>query len=419
MERKKRRCMIKRLGYLFLFTTIASFISACSSINPNLYSKNIEKFSLASSALASNNRHFLKPVRNRSVRAWINYFTKKDRARFQRFINNGTKYKPHIEKILSQYGLPLELYYVGFIESGYYLHAKSHASAVGPWQFIRGTGRQYGLKVNRNMDDRRNVIKATHAAAKYLKRLHKIFGSWELALSGYNMGEYGLMRRIRKARTRDYYRLARRRVIPRETRSYIPKVLAVMHIHKYARKYGFNLNGSHNHAYKSIAKVKVPGGTTLRSIAKYTDTSYKKLKALNPEFKRDRLPRGRTHQILVPKSRATSVKRYAYNTRNGLYKTKYYRVRRGDNLTHIASKFGLTIRAIKKLNRLSSNKILINQKIKIAQSARRSKKYHVVKAGDNLTQIASRYGVNLHRLKSLNSISRSVIHPGQKLIVGL
>src|SRR5690606_21088104 len=113
-------------------------------------------------------------------------FTVKQRDRFQRFLNNGEEYRHHIEAIFQEYGLPKELYYVGLIESGYYLGARSHASAVGPWQFIRGTGRRYGLRINSDIDERRDLFKSTHSAAQYFKDLHKMFSSWELALAAYN-----------------------------------------------------------------------------------------------------------------------------------------------------------------------------------------------------------------------------------------
>lgn len=418
--------MIKTVNHLLLLLAISLFLTACSSLAPNKYSQSVKKFTIATKAMAGRKRHaFLKPNRNRRVRSWIKYFTKRDKARFQRFLKNGAKYKAHIEKILNKYRLPKELYFVALIESGYYLHAHSHASAVGPWQFIRGTGKQYGLKINRGMDDRRNIIKATHAAAKYFKKLYGIFGSWELALSAYNMGEYGLLRRIRRAKTRDYYRLARRRYLPRETRDYVPKVLAAMHIYRNARRYGFSLKEPRNHAYKSIRKLRVPGNTTLRTLAKHSNTSYKKLKKLNPEFNYGRLPISRRgHQILVPTSRYKNIRRvagnFSYRKGRASSRRSYYSVRAGDNLGKIANRFGLSVRAIKRLNKLTSSKILVNQKIKLKMaSVQKRNRYHRVRAGDNLSVIASRYGLNLRRLKRMNGISRSIIHPGQKLIVEL
>jgi hypothetical protein len=177
-------------------------------------------------------RDFLKKKNTKRMQFWVDYFTKKNRERFQRFINNGEEYRHHIEEVLMQYGLPKELYFVGLIESGYYLGAKSHASAVGPWQFIRATGKRYGMKINREIDERQDLFKATHAAAKYFKDLHNMFSSWELALAAYNAGENGVLRRIIKYGTRDYYQLSRRKKLHSETINYVPKVLAAMHIMK-------------------------------------------------------------------------------------------------------------------------------------------------------------------------------------------
>lgn len=441
------------------------FISCSSHVKNQSHSSGIAHFTLANSAYARG-KPFLKPIRNKNVRFWINYFARKDKDRFQRFVSNGAIYKKHIEKILASYGLPEDLYFVALIESGFYLNARSRASAVGPWQFIRGTGRQYGLQINHRIDDRKNIIKATHAAARYLKKLHRQFRSWELALAAYNMGEYGLKRRIRRARTKNYYRLSSRRYLPKETRNYVPKVIAAMHVYKNARRYGINTHKHIENRYADLTKIQVQGGITLRTIAKNADISYKTLKKLNPEYRYGRLPSSRRlYHVLVPKSAKARTIAFA-NSGTFNTKKKYYRVRPGDNLTKIASRFGLTVKAIKRLNKLSSSKIVINQKIKLAQSAparhyrvRRGdnltsiaarfglsisqikslnnlrsnrifvnqnllvaapiQKHHIVKRGDNLTKIASRFGLTVAAIKRLNSLSRSKIYPGQKLVVEL
>jgi len=191
-------------------------------------------------------RNFLLKKNTKRMQFWVEYFTKKNRERFQRFINNGEEYRHHIESILVEQGLPKELYYVGLIESGYYLGAKSHASAVGPWQFIKGTGTRYGLRVTSEIDERRDLFKATKAAAMYFKDLHNVFSSWELALAAYNAGEYGIIRRIMKHGTRDFYELSRNKQLPSETINYVPKVLAAMHIINNAKKYGFDIPKKQN-----------------------------------------------------------------------------------------------------------------------------------------------------------------------------
>jgi membrane-bound lytic murein transglycosylase D len=189
--------------------------------------------------VSKTSNHFLLNKSTKRMEYWIDFFANKNHDRFQRFINNGEEYRPIIESILFSEGLPKELYFVGLIESGYYLTARSHAQAVGPWQFIRGTGKRYGLKITSELDERQDIFKATRAAALYFKDLHNVFSSWELALSAYNAGEYGVIRRIMKYGTRDFYELSKHKYLPSETINYVPKVLAAMEIINNPKKYGF------------------------------------------------------------------------------------------------------------------------------------------------------------------------------------
>ena len=152
-------------------------------------------------------------------------------------MKNGEKYRPIVTRIFKKHGLPVDLFYVGLIESGFNSHIRSHADAVGPWQFIKGTATRYGLRVDRHVDERRNIHKATEAAAGYFKDLYNIFGSWELALCAYNAGEYRIINAIRRGNTRDYRELVRKKLIPKETIYYVPKVAAARYLSKYRKKY--------------------------------------------------------------------------------------------------------------------------------------------------------------------------------------
>ena len=174
------------------------------------------------------------------VSKWFNYYTKNGRKRFQRHLNRGEKYRTLIESILISHELPIELYYLGLIESGYVLEAKSHQSAVGPWQFIKSTGKNYGLRIDSQIDERQNIYMATHAAAKYLSDLHNIFNSWALSIAAYNAGEYRIMNAIRKGNTRSFNELIKKNLLPDETKNYVSKFWTAMMLDRYSYEFKFS-----------------------------------------------------------------------------------------------------------------------------------------------------------------------------------
>lgn len=154
---------------------------------------------------------------NQHVQVWIEYFTTRDKERFQRFLDRGQPYRDVVENTLEENDLPAELYYLAMIESGFRTNALSHAKAVGVWQFIPGTARRYGLRIDRHVDERRDPIRATEAAAKYLRDLYNVFGSWHLAMAAYNAGEIRVLRAVFKGRTRNFWELIEAKTLPRVT----------------------------------------------------------------------------------------------------------------------------------------------------------------------------------------------------------
>lgn len=463
-------------------------------------------------------RNFLMKKNTKRMQFWVDYFTKKNRERFQRFINNGEEYRHHIEAIFEAHGLPKELYYVGLIESGYYLGAKSHASAVGPWQFIKGTGTRYGLRVTSELDERQDLFKASKAAAMYFKDLHNVFSSWELALAAYNAGEYGIIRRIMKHGTRDFYELSRNKQLPSETINYVPKVLAAMHVINNAKKYGFTIPEKKHRLFDLTELKPIQKNVPLSTIAKRLNISTTLLKKLNPELKANKTPRyvAGTYYLRIPKSKysyqlnsleAAPVSQVAFSKPEGKkernrrtanvgrlpksetadekpesYKVRrgdtlvsiarkfdmkpgklavlngfktwrtrlkagqvididpkdssvqrvatrtvkstikvtnrpiVYKVRPGDNLTDIARVFDLNILKIKKINNLKRGHIMAGQKIVLPDT---KKGIYVVKKGDHLTKVAREFNQPLEALVKLNSLKKGAIYPGQKIIVNI
>ncbi|MCM0606122.1 MAG: lytic transglycosylase domain-containing protein [Xanthomonadaceae bacterium] len=223
-----------------------------------------------------------------SVKKWVTFFTTKDRERFARFIERGARYKDLVSSILKAEGVPPEIFYLGVIESGYVTHAKSHASAVGIWQFIKGTGQRYGLRVNKYVDERRDPVRATRAAARYLRDLYGQFNSWELALAAYNCGEGRIASVIRRAGTRDYWKLAHLGFLPEETQDYVPKFMAAVWIGQHPAQYGFQKTTKEE--YPDLVGVEFPSFITLRSIAQVSRLGIESLELVNPHLSRGVIP---------------------------------------------------------------------------------------------------------------------------------
>jgi membrane-bound lytic murein transglycosylase D len=367
------------------------------------------------------NSTFIRPVMNEKVQFWINYYTKRNPGLLKRHFQRASLYKKDIQGIFAEHGLPKELFYVGIIESGYSMHAKSHASAVGPWQFVKDTAKRYGLNVNHVIDERRNIIKATHAASEYFKDLYNIFGSWELALSAYNAGEYGIIRRIRKAGTRDYYELSEKKIIPRETRNYVPKLQAVMTIAKNPDRYGFRIpeKGSY---LASMKQISLKGSTSLKNLSSKLGISTRILKKYNPELISYRTPYYKNDdlELLVPKSVKKSELTFK-ESRKVAQRSTHYRVKKGDNLINIAKRFKTTVTSLKESNSLTTNRIYIGQRLKVdtRDESKVTKSYQIytVKRGDHLNRIARRFNTTWRSIKRINKISKNTIYPGQKLRV--
>ena len=226
---------------------------------------------------------------NAAVRKWVWFFTHEDRHRFDRFMTRGGRYRILVQDILEENGVPAEMFYLGMIESGYASKARSGAAAVGIWQFIAPTARRYGLKVNRDVDERLDVMRSTKAAAMYLKDLKREFGSWYMAMAAYNCGEGRVRKAIRRHRTRDFWTLAHRRALPAETSDYIPKFQAAMKIARDPRAFGFGR--VLHYEFPEVKLVKIRNQLALEEIAKRHRVPFADLKALNPNLLRERTPR--------------------------------------------------------------------------------------------------------------------------------
>lgn len=246
---------------------------------------------------------------NARVKTWITYFQNDGKKWYTRWLERSHRYLPVMQKVLQQRGLPQDLAYIAMIESGFSPHAVSSASAVGYWQFIKTTANRYGLKTTWWLDERRDFAKSTTAASRYLGDLYKMFGSWYLTASAYNMGEGRLKRLIKKHNTNNYWVLSKKKDFPRETSDYIPKLLAAMLIAKAPRLYGFHtLQPKEPYRFEYFH---VPGGTDLITMADAIGVPQSTLKSLNPELLKGFVPTFvQSHRIRIPTGLTLQVSQF-------------------------------------------------------------------------------------------------------------
>lgn len=399
---------------------------------------------------------------NPLVEKWINYFQGRGRGHMERYLSRSTRYSALMKKILRQNGLPEDLIYIALIESGFSSKATSHAAAVGYWQFIRGTGKRYGLEINALVDERRDPVLATQAAAEYFKGLYSVFGSWYLAMASYNVGENRVKREVMNNYTRDFWELARKKRLPKETINYVPKFIAAKLIGNDPEKYGFTeIDYMTPIEFESI-KVNRP--VNLKAMAENMNFDYDDFKSLNPKFKGEiaplkagalelRIPVGQK-EVALAAVQKSFVERVEYIADSG--DTKFHKVRSGETLFTIARKYRTTVAWIRDVNDLSKNKrlkigqrILVpdrgapakasvasNQKPKTAKPVIAATEvakeednvkteivtskgvFYIVQPGDTLTGIAEDYNSSIEELRKMNRLKRgNVLRVGMRLKV--
>jgi hypothetical protein len=272
------------------------------------------------------------------------------------WLKRSNRYFPHIEKVLKNNSLPDDLKYIVIAESSLKPLATSNKGAVGFWQFIESTGNKYGMKINNDIDERRNFFISTEAAINYLKYLHTIFNSWTLAAAAYNMGEEGLKTEMLMQKVNNYYQL----YLNQETQRYVFRILAAKIILSNPEKYGYYL--TEDDLYKPVPfdRVKITANqpVPLFIIAQAATTYFKVIKDLNPHIKNYYLPSGK-YNILLPNGSASGFsERYENILKqwNDEKEKSVYTVKSGDNLPTIAKRFNVSVKAIMIWNGISKAK---------------------------------------------------------------
>jgi membrane-bound lytic murein transglycosylase D len=386
----------------------------------------------------------LPVTRNESVEWWIGFLQNRNRDKTQLWLERQGRYGPMIRAELRRRGMPEDLLYLALIESGLSPKAYSKAAASGMWQFIAETGKRYGLEVSTDVDERRDPVKSTSAALDYLQDLYARFGSWYLAAAAYNTGENRVERILREraggAKGDDslFWTIAPH--LPRETRDYVPLMLAAAHIGKEPARYGFpELNYQDPFEFDVVW---VPGATELTMIAQASGVAADDVAELNTHLTRGRTPGNRGYAVRVP-----AGTRVAFETEfPQLYRTqrlaavpevrpavtraatataRTHTVRRGETLTHVARRYGVSVASVRAANgNIDPRRLRVGQTLRVpgataatTQVAAGTNRIHRVARGESLSVIARRYGVSVREIQQWNGLRGSTIQAGQRLRV--
>ncbi len=294
-------------------------------------------------------------IRNdRDIKRFIYFYAVRNKKYTQKVLERANLYLPMIKAVFKRYNLPLDLAYLPFIESGFDPYATSVSGAAGLWQFVRGTGRKFGLKINRYVDERRDPYKSTVAAAKYLKHLYKMFGRWDLAIAAYNCGEGCVLNRMHYG-AEDFWDIKYR--LPNQTREYVPRFIASLIIIKNPRRFGLKpIRSKPIRIKKKIALNNI----SLRKVSYIYDIDYNLLKAYNAHFRKGIVLKG--YNVYIPTESS-----FSYVPRQVSYKRKYikHRVKKGETLYRISKTYGVPIETIKRVNNITGNHIKVGQILKI------------------------------------------------------
>jgi membrane-bound lytic murein transglycosylase D len=397
--------------------------------------------------------HDVPIPQNAKVLAAVELLSGRLRDYVQESLARGSKYLPMIQNVFRAEGLPLDLAYIPVIESGFKPNALSKASAKGPWQFMKPTAQDHGLKTDWYIDERSDPEKATVAAAKYLKTLHRMFdGDWHLVLAAYNGGLGRLQRAMRSSGADDFWSLAESsRHLPRETREYVPLILAAIIVSKNPAQYGFEYTPGDGIAYE---KVPVPRAVDLRRVAEWTGTTIDEIQALNPELRRWTTPvKYPDYEVKVPVGTAERLTaRLTGAPTSELGALNWYTVKSGETLATVARKLRVARVDLAEANHLSvRSRIRAGQDLiiprapatlmaaradrpapatvasraiggtapvaTVARAAETRPVTYRVKRGDTLFSIAKLFDTTVAKLRSLNRLSSNRISVGDRLTV--
>jgi membrane-bound lytic murein transglycosylase D len=354
---------------------------------------------------------------------------------FSRWLGRTTRYNPIMKSILRKYGVPEDMVAVALIESGLSYSALSRAMASGPWQFIKGTGSAYGLKSDFWIDERRDIVKATDAAARHLRDLYNHFNDWYLAWAAYNAGAAVVDRAIERLGTTDFWEIASSRYLRNETKQYVPKILAAALIEKNPEQYGFT-----EITYLPPLEwdeVEIKGMADLRAAAQAVGVAPELIQELNPELRYwCSPPYLQTYRLRIPKG---STGRFHANyhpaVRNTQVSFSQHRLRQGETLGHVAMAYHTSVEALMAANHISNPRKISTGKILLvpvqpcgnpaakppsapapagkAPEKNQAEDSYTIRSGDTLSEIALKHHISIETLTRINKFeSDAILMPG-------
>lgn len=357
---------------------------------------------------------------NPNVQKWMDYFQGRGKTWFTRYLERKSAWEPMISAVMDEAGLPRDLIHVAMIESGFSNHAHSHAAAVGMWQFIASAGRGYGLRIDYWLDERKDPVLATQAASRFYTDLFRQFDDWWLAMAAYNTGPGRVRRAVRNEGTRDYWELVDKKALHPETRDYVGKIIAAAILARSPEEFGFEV-ASPQEPWQ-FEEVEVEGSVSIPVIAECAEVDVEAIETLNPKLLRGATPPQVATVIRIP---VGSKERFAENLaalpEEERLSYARHTVARGEALSLIAQKYGVTTDSIVAFNRLeNANRIRVGMELVIpvpmgpgsdaqntggTSGTQRRPVTIRVQAGDNLSTLAETHGVTSSEIMAWNGIS--------------
>ena len=364
---------------------------------------------------------------NDYVLRFLNYYQTRGRKVMEEGIRRSGKHMLLFRKIFQEEGVPESMIYMAHVESNFKPSAYSRAGARGIWQFMVGTGRIYGLKRDWWIDERADIVRSTRAAARHLKDLYEELSDWNLVMASYNAGIRRIQRNQRRYGPIDYWTMVKRRLLPRETRNFVPSILAAMIVYQNPELYGFHVEPDDPIEFETVP---VTDQVALDVIGQEINVPLGELMGLNPELRRAITPFDYAgYELKVPLGKGDLLReRLAALPPEKKVQFRHHKVRRGETLSIIAEGYSASIQAIAQVNRIRNiHRLREGQDLMIplsgtfsgvgfSQTIRQGPDNYVVRRGDSLSRIASMYGVRVSELLRWNSLKASgVIYPGQTI----